>query len=58
VLTAEETVRATCPRNCCDACGLQVVRRGGVILKAVGDPVHSHNRGILCGKCTLAYNGA
>ena len=55
---AEEIVRTTCPRDCYDACGIQVVKREGVILKVMGDPAHPHNRGTLCGKCTLAYNGA
>ena len=55
---AEETIRTTCPRDCYDACGIHVVKRGGVILKVMGDPAHPHNRGTLCGKCTLAYNGA
>ena len=57
VLT-EEIVRTTCPRDCYDACGIHVVKQGGVILKVMGDPKHPHNRGTLCGKCTLAYNGA
>ena len=57
-LTEEEIVWSTCPRDCYDACGIQVVKRGGVILRVMGDPRHSHNRGTLCGKCTLAYNGA
>ena len=55
---AEETLRTTCPRDCYDACGIHVVKRDGVILKVMGDPAHPHNRGTLCGKCTLAYNGA
>ena len=55
---AEETIRTTCPRDCYDACGIHVVKRKGVILKVMGDPDHPHNRGTLCGKCTLAYNGA
>jgi anaerobic selenocysteine-containing dehydrogenase len=54
----EEIVRTTCPRDCYDACGIHVVKQGGVILKVMGDPKHPHNRGTLCGKCTLAYNGA
>lgn len=54
----EEIVWTTCPRDCYDACGIQVVKRNGVILKVMGDPRHPHNRGTLCGKCTLAYNGA
>ena len=53
-----ETIRTTCPRDCYDACGIHVVREGGVVLKVMGDPDHPHNRGTLCGKCTLAYNGA
>ncbi len=57
-IVGEEIVRTTCPRDCYDACGIQVVRRGGVILTVRGDPAHPHNRGTLCGKCTLAYNGA
>ena len=55
---AEEVIRTTCPRDCYDACGIHVVKREGVILKVMGDPAHPHNRGTLCGKCTLAYNGA
>ena len=54
----EEIVRTTCPRDCYDACGIQVVKREGVVLKVMGDPRHPHNRGTLCGKCTLAYNGS
>lgn len=54
----EEIIRTTCPRDCYDACGIHVVKREGVILKVMGDPQHPHNRGTLCGKCTLAYNGA
>ena len=54
----DEIVRTTCPRDCYDACGIQVVKRDGVILRVMGDPSHPHNRGTLCGKCTLAYNGA
>ncbi len=57
-LHSDEIVRTTCPRDCYDACGIHVVKREGVILKVMGDPAHPHNRGTLCGKCTLAYNGA
>ncbi len=53
-----EIVRTTCPRDCYDACGVHVVKQNGVILKVMGDPQHPHNRGTLCGKCTLAYNGS
>jgi len=34
------------------------VREGDIVLKVMGDPTHPVNRGTLCGKCTLAYNGA
>ncbi len=58
MLDSEESVKTTCPRDCYDACGIHVVKRGGVILRVMGDPTHPHNRGTLCGKRTLAYNGA
>jgi anaerobic selenocysteine-containing dehydrogenase len=56
----EKRVRTTCPRDCYDACGVVVVKEKerGTILRVMGDPAHPHNRGTLCGKCTLAYNGA
>lgn len=52
-----QTIKTTCPRDCYDACGIHVVREGDVVLKVMGDPAHPVNRGTLCGKCTLAYNG-
>jgi anaerobic selenocysteine-containing dehydrogenase len=52
-----ETVKTTCPRDCYDSCGVVVVKRGGVITKVRGDKDSPVNRGALCGKCTLAYNG-
>lgn len=48
----------TCPRDCYDSCGVRVVVRDGAIDRVTGDPDHPANRGSLCGKCTLAYNGA
>ena len=53
-----QTIKTTCPRDCYDACGIHVVREGDIVLKVMGDPTHPVNRGTLCGKCTLAYNGA
>ena len=53
----KEHIRTTCPRDCYDACGIVVVKRGGVITKVLGDPEHPVARGALCGKCALAYNG-
>jgi len=52
-----ETVRTTCPRDCYDSCGVVVLKRGGAITKVRGDKNSPVNRGALCGKCTLAYNG-
>ncbi|MFP6745877.1 MAG: molybdopterin-dependent oxidoreductase, partial [Alphaproteobacteria bacterium] len=54
---AKELVHTTCPRDCYDACGIVVIKRGGEITKVLGDPDHPSSRGALCGKCALAYNG-
>lgn len=51
-------VRTTCPRDCYDACGIVVVKRGNAITRVLGDPDHHVSRGALCGKCAIAYNGA
>lgn len=53
-----DIVKTTCPRDCYDACGIAVVRRNGAIAKVLGDPDHPISRGALCGKCSIAYNGA
>ena len=50
-------IRTTCPRDCYDGCGIRVVLNDGEIDRVTGDPEHPENRGSLCGKCTLAYNG-
>ncbi len=55
--TDEQSVLTTCPRDCYDSCGIRVVLKGGEIDRVTGDPDHPANRGSLCGKCTLAYNG-
>ena len=55
---AKTIIRTTCPRDCYDACGIAVIKRGEAITKVVGDPDHAVSRGALCGKCALAYNGA
>ncbi len=52
-----EIIRTTCPRDCYDACGIVVTKRGGVITKVLGDAEHEVSRGALCGKCAIAYNG-
>lgn len=53
----EHSVITTCPRDCYDSCGIRVVMKDGEIDRVTGDPDHPANRGSLCGKCTLAYNG-
>src|SRR5205085_2573661 len=52
-----ETILTTCPRDCYDSCGIAVVKEAGVITRVRGDRNSPVNRGALCGKCTLAYNG-
>ena len=51
-------IRTTCPRDCYDACGILVKRNGSGEVNIVGDPSHHMSRGALCGKCSIAYNGA
>ena len=53
----ETSVLTTCPRDCYDSCGIRVVLQDGEIDRVTGDADHPANRGSLCGKCTLAYNG-
>ena len=52
----DERILTTCPRDCYDACGIEVVRRGGVIRRVRGDRHHPVSRGRLCRKCAVAYN--
>jgi len=54
---ADERILTTCPRDCYDACGIEVSRRGGVIERVRGDRNHPVSRGRLCRKCATAYNG-
>ena len=51
-----EAIRTTCPRDCYDACGVLVLRRGDRVVVR-GDPDHPVSRGALCRKCSIAYNG-
>src|SRR5260370_33539892 len=53
----DESILTTCPRDCYDACGIEVSRRDGVIRRVRGDGSHPVSRGGLCGKCAPAYNG-
>lgn len=54
---AKNTIKTTCPRDCYDGCGISVVMRDGEISRVAGNPDHPSNRGPLCGKCSVAYNG-
>jgi anaerobic selenocysteine-containing dehydrogenase len=56
-MRAETTILTTCPRDCYDACGIEVAVRDGAIRHVRGDPNHAVSRGRLCAKCTAAYNG-
>jgi anaerobic selenocysteine-containing dehydrogenase len=54
---ADESILTTCPRDCYDACGIEVSLRDGVIRRVRGDRHHPVSRGRLCRKCATAYNG-
>jgi anaerobic selenocysteine-containing dehydrogenase len=56
-MAVEQTIRTTCPRDCYDACGIEVAVRDGAIRHVRGDRDHPVSRGRLCAKCTSAYNG-
>lgn len=56
-MTDAEVIRTTCPRDCYDACGIAVIKRNGVITRVRGDKNNPVNRGALCGKCAVGYNG-
>jgi anaerobic selenocysteine-containing dehydrogenase len=45
-----QTVRAVCPHDCPDACGLVVRVEGGRAVNLRGDPEHPFTRGFLCQK--------
>jgi len=44
------TVRAACPHDCPDTCGLLVDVEGGRAVSVRGDPDHPYSRGTLCAK--------
>ena len=56
-MPGNEVILTTCPRDCYDACGIAVIKRDGIISRVRGDPNNPVNRGSLCGKCAIAYNG-
>jgi anaerobic selenocysteine-containing dehydrogenase len=53
----DEKILTTCPRDCYDACGIEVTKRDGAIRRVRGDRNHPVSRGRLCRKCATAYNG-
>ena len=53
----KEIVKTTCPRDCYDACGIEVLRENGRIVSVRGDKEHYVSRGKLCAKCQIFYNG-
>ena len=54
---SDTTVLTTCPRDCYDACGIEVAVRDGAVRHVRGDRAHPVSRGRLCNKCATAYNG-
>jgi anaerobic selenocysteine-containing dehydrogenase len=56
-MSHDERILTTCPRDCYDACGIEVAIRDGVIRHVRGDRDHHVSRGRLCTKCATAYNG-
>jgi len=57
MMTVDSTVLTTCPRDCYDACGIEVAVRDGAVRHVRGDRSHSVSRGKLCRKCAAGYNG-
>lgn len=57
-MSNQTTIKTTCPRDCYDSCGISVTKNGDEVVTVTGDRGHPLNRGSLCGKCSLAYNGA
>jgi len=52
-----EILKTTCPRDCYDGCGLEVVKSKDRISRVLGAPGPPVSRGGLCSKCAIAYNG-
>ena len=50
IMPPMRTVRATCPFDCPDACGLLVDVEGDRVVKVRGDPDHPYSQGTLCPK--------
>ena len=56
-MNPEKLQKTTCPRDCYDRCGILAVVRDGRVAGIRGDPDSPVSRGMLCAKCTIAYNG-
>lgn len=52
----KQSILTTCPRDCYDACGIEVIVSDGEISSVRGDPHHPVSRGKLCKKCSIGYN--
>ena len=55
--TNSSLIKTTCPRDCYDGCGILVDQEDGKVIKVKGNPEHPSNRGALCAKCAISYNG-
>jgi len=55
-MSDKESILTTCPRDCYDACGIEVIVSDGEITSVKGDPNHPISRGKLCKKCSIGYN--
>src|SRR2546425_7535913 len=47
-----QVIRAVCPHDCPDTCGMLVTVENGKAVKLRGDPDHPFTRGFLCQKVT------
>lgn len=50
MMTTPQTVRAVCPHDCPDACGMLVTLDGDRVISVRGDREHPFTRGFLCHK--------
>lgn len=57
-MVLKDIVKTTCPRDCYDTCGIEVLRHNGEVVSVRGAKDHNVSRGKLCSKCQLFYNGA
>ena len=55
--TNSSLIKTTCPRDCYDGCGILVDQEDGKVIKVKGSREHPSNRGALCPKCAISYNG-